>query len=126
MLPEYSSQEREMNIEDRLKLAGLPTLKKGSRRGDLIQVFKIINGLDKLDFKHFFEFYRQNRTRGHKYKLNKVRNRLDIRKNFFSQRVINDWNNLPVDVVEARSLNSFKNQYDKHIHNRKNGKQNSL
>jgi len=47
--------------------------------------------------------------------MNKDRSRLDIRKFFFSQRVVNKWNSLPVDVVEAVSVNSFKNRYDKFL-----------
>jgi len=41
------------------------------------------------------------------------RSRLDIRKNFFSQRVVNVWNSLPQVVVDADSVNSFKNRLDK-------------
>ena len=49
----------------------------------------------------------------HKLKIVKNRSRLNIRNNFFSQRVVNDWNALPVIVVESESVNSFKNNYDK-------------
>ena len=40
-----------------------------------------------------------NRLRGHKYKFEKERSNIDIRKYFFSQRVVNYWNMLPLDVV---------------------------
>ena len=49
--------------------------------------------------------------RGHEKKLTKVRSRLDTRKFFFSQRVANGWNSLPAEVVNAESVNSFKNSY---------------
>ena len=49
----------------------------------------------------------------------KAKSRLDIHKNFFSQRVVNAWNKLPTDVVEATSVNMFKNRYDKYA--RKSG-----
>ena len=61
-----------------------------------------------------------SRTRGHKLKIVKNRSRLNIRKNFFSQRVVNDWNALPVIVVESESVNSFKNNYDKYAVNKIN------
>jgi len=52
--------------------------------------------------------------RGHSLKLYKPTVRLNIRKNFFSQRVIDHWNKLPQYVVDAPSTNSFKNRLDKH------------
>jgi len=38
--------------------------------------------------------------------------RLKIRRNFLTQTVLNDWNKLPSYVVEAPSVNSFKNRLD--------------
>jgi ribosome-associated toxin RatA of RatAB toxin-antitoxin module len=78
----------------------------------LIQVFKLIKGIDNIDYKSFFQLAKNSRTRGHKYKIIKASSRLDIRKYFFSQRVVNVWNELPVNVVEAESLNCFKNRLD--------------
>ena len=52
-----------------------------------------------------------NRTRGHKLKIVKNRSRSNIRKNFLSQRVVNDWNALPVIVVESELVSGFKNNW---------------
>ena len=46
------------------------------------------------------------------YKFVKNRSRLNVRAHFFSQRVVNDWNKLPTDVVNADSVNSFINRLD--------------
>jgi len=45
-------------------------------------------------------------------KIQKEHSRLDIRKFFFSQRVVNSWNALPQHVVDAESINLFKNALD--------------
>ena len=102
-----------LSYKDRLHRVGLTTLEKRRLRGDLLQVFKLIKGIDNIDYNKFFQLVDNSRTRGHRFKIVKVRSRLDIRNKFFSQRVINSWNMLPMDVVEAETVNSFKNKLDK-------------
>lgn len=104
-----------LSYEERLKVTGLSTLDERRTRGDLIEVFKLMKGFSKVDYSKFFTLAANKNTRGHDLKLKKNRSKLDIRKYFFSQRVVDKWNRLPQSVVDATSVNSFKNRYDKHI-----------
>src|ERR1043165_4397869 len=111
---------KHLNYEDRLIQTGLTTLDERRTRGDLIEVFKMIKSFNKAEYRTFFTIVQNSRTRGHGFKFVKNRSRLDIRKHFFSQRVVNEWNALPEIVVESESVYSFKNNYDKYFskHNR--------
>ena len=81
----------------------------------MIETYKLINGLYNVNEKEYLTTSKDSRTRGHCYKLVKQACRLDIRKHFFSQRVVDTWNSLPESTVTAVSLNAFKNQIDKHL-----------
>ncbi|BHF78270.1 hypothetical protein SprV_0602138300 [Sparganum proliferum] len=82
-------------------------------RGDLIQTFRIIRGQDcSLVPGDFFELATTTNLRGHQFKLRVTGARLDTRKFFFSNRVIEAWNALPVDVVMSASVEVFKRKLD--------------
>ena len=80
-------------------------------RADIIEVYKIVNGLSTLPASTFFEFRADTRTRGHSLKLNKRRSNKDLRLHFFSERVVNRWNKLPASVLNVTSVNAFKANY---------------
>ena len=104
MIPEL----RYLSYESRL-------LQRGLTRGDQVEMLKIVNGYEDVDRNMFFKLKEGSRTRGHKAALVKEQCRLDMRKYSFSQRVINEWNKLPNDCVNASSMNVFNNRqiYDK-------------
>ncbi len=78
-----------------------------------MQVFKIINGIDRVKTNTFFSFNSESSTRGHDQKIIKRHTRLGIRQSVFSQRVVNDWNSLPTEIIHSPSLNAFKSRLDK-------------
>ena len=78
---------REMSYEKRSKCVGLTTLETRRQRADLLEVFKIMNGLEGVNEKDFF--IRDTRKgRGHAFKLFKKRAKLDIAKYSFSNRFL--------------------------------------
>ena len=96
---------RSLPYEERLEALDLYPLQQRRPRGDLIEVFKLLNGLKQVDYSTFFKLAEDTKTRGHSLKLFKptlVKN-LNCRSQFFSQRVINDWNSLPRNVVNAKN-----------------------
>ena len=110
MIPEL----RDLSYESRLLQCGLTTLENRRQRGDQIKVFKIVNCYEDVDRNKFFKLKEHSRTRGHKAALVKEQCRLDMRNYSFSQRVINEWNKLPNDCVNASSVNMFKNRIDRY------------
>ena len=71
-----------------------------------------MNGYEDVDGNMFFKLKEGSKTRGHKAALLEEQCRLDMRMYSFSQRVINEWNKLPNDCVNASSVNMFKNRID--------------
>jgi len=83
--------------------------------GDLTQTFKILTGIEKVDMVQFFEFSDTGyNLRSHSKTLTVNRCRLDSRKYFFSNRVVHHWNKLMQEIVDAQSVNVFKNRLDRH------------
>lgn len=103
----------DMSYGERLRHLNLPSLAHRRRRGDMIYTYKILTG--KMDVNKD-DFFRQSdlSTRGHSLKLCKQRATKLTRMTTFSNRIINDWNALPSEVIEAESVNIFKERLDEH------------
>ena len=106
--------------ESKLLESGMTTLEKRRERGDLIMMYRIMTGKDDVHYSTWFEKMtdRENgaTTRTTSGFLNVVPPGLcsgDLRRNFFSIRVVKPWNNLPDQVKQAETVNTFKNRLDK-------------
>ena len=73
------------------------------QRGDLIEVYKLINHLNKISPDPFFTFVNST-TRGHDYRIFKEHCRTTARLKFFTNRIVNQWNSLPQYVTASASL----------------------
>ena len=114
--------------KEKLKAVGLTTLCERRVRGDMIQTFKILQGIDDVDASTWFtrvsDLHQKNRQAvrvgsdgqvEEEMNLLKPKARLDVRKNFFSCRVVDPWNCLPTNVQGSVDVDSFKESYDKFI-----------
>ena len=104
-----------LSYDERLQYLDLPSLQFRRLRGDLIQMYNMLQNKDNnQDYKYFFDI-NENNTRGHNLKLTKPQCKIEIRKNSFALRHINIWNNLSHRTVNAKNTNDFKNMVDSEL-----------
>ena len=98
--------------DSRCKAFNITNLELRRTRGDLLQQYKISNHIDNIEW-HTDPVVRAPRG-GHRGLLvREVVKNCNIRHNFYTNRVVNPWNSLPDEIVEAKSVNSFKSKLDK-------------
>ena len=104
---------KRLEYEDRLRHLNLPSMQHRRRRGDMIYAHKLLTG--KLKIKADDVLTLKSRSlRGHNVKIQKKKATKLASINVFSNRIVNDWNDLPSAVVSATSTNAFKNAIDEH------------
>ena len=119
------SDVRGANYEERLKQAGLMTLRERRERGNMVEAFKTLKGFNKVDPSKLFTPLREDArpTRANAYigeggetrremMLEVERAKLEVRKNFFTVRAAKAWNDLPEATKTQTTVNGFKNSYD--------------
>jgi len=82
---------------------------------DLNEVFKIITSEDK-NGKCNLVLHKGLATKGNRYKLYQKHVNFDLRKYYFVNRIVAQWNSLPDNCVSSTSINMFKNRLEKFLH----------
>ena len=99
---------RNKPYEERLSELNLFSLTKRRLRGDLIEVFKIIKGIENMDMEKYFTIDTSNITRNNGYKIVGKRFQTNEAKHFFFNRVVNVWNSLPSNVIDCSTTDIQK------------------
>ena len=108
----------DLSYEERLNHLKLYSLEDRRNRADMIAVHKIVHNLTDVDAQKLFTFAdtKTKKTRGHNYPIIVPKcSKTDIRRNFFSQRTVVPWNNLPNEIVKSLTTEEFKIKYDAHM-----------
>ena len=71
-----------------------------------MEVFKWYRGYDKVDISKIFKFNNQDIIRNNGFKLDKLRFRREMGRNWFSNRVVDEWNRLSIYIGSAQTLGS--------------------
>ena len=99
--------------EDRLLILQLPLLYAHCLQGGLIETFKILKCFTNINPDILFTRSSYCAARGHSLKLYKREfKQTHSYKNFFSNRVINSWNEIPQYLIDSDSINFLKNRLD--------------
>jgi len=102
---------RDLTYEERLRILGLTTLEQRRERGDLIMVYRVMKGMERLDREDLVNWDIRD-TRGHGKKLKRDNCRREIKKRSFPQRCIETWNSLDKAIVQAETIHDFKAKLD--------------
>ena len=102
-----------MTYTERLKACKLPTLHYRHIRGDMIEMYEILSGKYDIAVTPRVNRDYNSITRGNDLRLQKTRVIYDLRKYYFTNRVLNIWNSLPNYVVLSDTVNTFKSRLDK-------------
>ena len=102
----------DLTYEQRLGRFDITTLESHRLREDLIEIFKIVNGFDQVDYLKLY-YLSTTGLRDHNLKLFKPSFKHNVGKYIFSNRIIGSYNLLTQDIIECQSLNNFKKKLDR-------------
>ena len=106
------------SYSDKLKELGLTTLEERRHRADMALVNSVLSGRTNVEKESWFDMAasgpRNTRATADPLNVRVQHGRLEVRKNFFTVRVTDQWNKVPSQVKQMRTANSFKKAYAKH------------
>ena len=104
--------------EYRLAELGLTTLEERRHHSDMAMTYRIVTHKDDVDTAAWFTMAAQaarvTRTTADPLNVIVRHELLDIRRKFFSVRVTEDWNKVPIAIKKMKTVGGFKNAYAKH------------
>ncbi|XP_069128754.1 uncharacterized protein [Argopecten irradians] len=110
-----------LTYPERLRILKLPTLSYRRARGDMIELYKMINGIYDKEACTFIQLWKdvaeRHSNRGNSKMLFPQQAKTQLRSNAFKIRTVKLWNSLPESVVSAPNINTFKNRLDKNWQN---------
>ena len=106
---------KHLEYVQRCKVFGLSTLASRRLRGDLIQMYKISKNIDHITW-HNKQVLRPSRPRHRCHYVGETVKNCEVRNKFFTNRIVQPWNTLPDNIVNAKTVNSFKARLDKHLY----------
>ncbi len=105
---------RDNLYQERRQSLNVYSMEYRRKGGDMIQAYKILKKIERIDPSNFFIQTKYKRTRSQSMKLFKPRFESELRRHAFSQRITDDWNSLTEKIVNSESLDIFKGRLDKH------------
>ena len=99
---------RNLKYEERLERLNLFSLQYKRMRGDMIKTYKIISGLEDVHSSQLFARSSMDNLCGHSLKLDKEQFRKVICVEFFSQRVIDQWNGFARRSCKSKNVEQFQ------------------
>ena len=105
---------KDLTYFERLSKLKLKSLEHRRLISDLNMCFKIVRGFSSITLHAFFVPSSNPSSRGHQFRLQIPLAKLNIRKSYFSNRVVSVWNSLPSSIVSAASTAAFKSHIHKH------------
>jgi ribonucleases P/MRP protein subunit RPP40 len=95
---------RGKNYEERRRILNLPLLEERRRRGDLIEMFKIINSNGYTNFLEPLKFFDNMSRSRHSKRIHRELVKNTCRYHYFANRVIDDWNSLSQDAIDKTNF----------------------